>query len=305
MLTGFSIGVLAAFFWSLTNIIDKYLVEEYSEENNLGGIFLLSCFFPIILATFAFFYVGNSVFSLATFDQNILLLSGALMVAWIYFYLKALSEDDASVVMTLLVLAPLFSLFFGFIILAELPTGLQLIAGSLMVIGALTISYIPQHKKFKWKLLSYAVGASVVTGLMHSLFKFATIEDDVWLSLFWRSAGMVLSGVLIFLFIKSYRDAFMHFINHHLKAGLALNTTNEGLTLAGDTLFAVAILFAPIALIQTTEAYQPIFIVVMVFILGRLGFRGVKETVDRAELQRRFIGFAFVMCGTIILAVPG
>lgn len=303
MLTSFGIGILAAFFWSLTNLIDKFLVNTYAEEDNLGGIFLLSCFFPIIIVLVTLLYVGSAVLSISTLDQAILLLSGIFMVAWIYFYLKALSEDDTSVVMTLLVLAPLFSLFFGFLILSELPTVIQLIAGSSMITGALIVCYAPEHKRFKWKLLGYALAASAITGLMHSLFKFATIEDDVWTSLFWRSSGMVLTGMCIFLFIKSYRQAFIDFARNHLKAGLLLNTAGESFTLAGDTLFAIAILFAPIALIQTTEAYQPIFIVIMVFVLSRLGFRGIKETVSKPELVRRFFGFSFVLAGTLILAL--
>ncbi len=305
MITGFGIGILAAFFWSLTNIVDKYLINKYSSAGNLGGIFLLSCFFPVFLVIFSATYTGGAVFSINATDQVILLLSGLLMVAWIYFYLQALYQDDASVVMTLLVLAPLFALFFGFIILSELPSMTQLFAGGLMVTGALIISYAPSEQSFKWKLLGYALAASATTGLMHSLFKFATVEEDLWQSLFWRSSGMVLSGVLIFVFIKNYRVAFVHFLKNYMRAGIALNATNEGLTLAGDTLFAIAILFAPIALIQTTEAYQPLFIVVMVFILGRLGFRGVKETIEKSELTRRFFGFLFVLSGTIILTVIG
>lgn len=302
MLTGFGIGILAALFWSLTNIVDKYLVSKYSADGNLGGIFLLSCFFPVILVLVAILYADGAVFMISSSDQVTLLLSGLLMVAWIFFYLKALSEDDTSVVMTLLILAPLFSLLFGFLILGELPTPIQLTAGASMVTGALIVSYAPKHKSFKWRLLAYALAASATTGLMHSLFKYATFEDVVWPSLFWRSLGMILSGLFIFLFIKSYREAFIHFIKKHLRAGLALNATSETFTLIGDTLFAIALLYAPIALIQTTEAYQPIFIVILIYILGRFGFAEVKENTDRAELIRRLFGFLFVLGGTFILA---
>lgn len=302
MVTGLLIGIAAAFVWSITNLVDKYLVDEYAEGGNIGGVLLLSCFFPVVLLILALIVAGGAVISIPVNEILILLTSGFLMVAWIYFYLKALSVDDASVVMTLLVLAPLFSLFFGQLILSELPTAIQLLAGAFMVSGALVVSYEHGTGNFKWLLLGYAVAASVVTGLMHSLFKFAAIDVGAWESLFWRSVGMVFTGLLIYLFIKSYRESFYTFIKDHFSRGVGLNLTNESLTLTGDTLFAVAILFAPLALIQTTEAYQPIFVFIMVLIINRFGVRSITENMERYTLIQKSIGFVLVLIGTIILA---
>lgn len=303
MFTGLSIGIAAAFVWSITNLVDKYLVDEYSSNGNVGGVLLLSCFFPITLLILAFLVTEGMVLGIPFREVMILLASGFLMVAWIYFYLKALAIDDASVVMTLLVLAPLFSLLFGFLILEEAPTSIQLVAGSLMVSGALVVSYERKTGNFKWLLLGYATAASVVTGLMHSLFKFAAIDAGAWESLFWRSGGMVIMAVLIYFFIQSYRDSFHLFIRKHFSKGVGLNLTNESLTLAGDTLFAIAILFAPLVLVQTTEAYQPIFIFLMVLIINKLGIRSITENIERQTVVQKSIGFVLVLCGTIILAV--
>ncbi|MFM2424387.1 MAG: hypothetical protein RLZZ70_778, partial [Candidatus Parcubacteria bacterium] len=141
MLIGFLYGIAAAFFWSLTNIIDKYLTARHASDGNVWGIVILSCLFPAVLIPIASNYTTSNLLETNWSDIGILMLSGLLMVGWIYFYLKALTEDDTSIVMTLLVLAPFFSLLFGNIILQELPSAIQLVGGGLLVMGALVVSY--------------------------------------------------------------------------------------------------------------------------------------------------------------------
>ncbi len=304
MLIGFLYGIAAAFFWSLTNIIDKHLTMRHAKDGNIWGIVILSCLFPAILLPIAHNYTGTPVLSTSWIDASILMLSGTLMVGWIYFYLKALTEDDTSIVMTLLVLAPFFSLLFGNLILKELPTMVQLLGGALLIIGAIVVSYEYSENKFNTKLILYALLASLIMGLMHSLFKFSTLEGDFWQSMFWRSSGMVVTGVILCFAIKRIRDAFYHFMQHYLRNGLSLNATNESLTLLGDLLFGFAILFAPIALIQTTEAYQPIFVVMASFMLAQFfGVESVREDFSREAITKKVIGALFVLAGSTVLVL--
>jgi uncharacterized membrane protein len=302
MLIGFFYGIAAAFFWSLTNIIDKHLTSRHASDGNVWGIVVLSCFFPAILLPIATNYTDISIPHTNWTEAGLLMFSGSLMVAWIYFYLKALTEDDTSIVMTLLVLAPFFSLLFGNLILNELPSSIQMIGGVLIIIGALVVSYEYKQGKFKAKLLMHALLASVVMGLMHSLFKFSTLEGDFWLSMFWRSLGMVIVGIVLCFTVPIIRDTFYHFMNNYLKSGLSLNATNESLTLIGDVLFGFAMLFAPIALIQTTEAYQPIFVIVASFVLAQFfGIESVREDNSREMIIKKIIGTLFVLCGSVVL----
>jgi uncharacterized membrane protein len=298
MITGFLYGIVAAFFWSLTNIVDKYLTKRHAEDGNIWGILILSCFFPVVLLPIAAYF---SPITAPKGDIAILILAGGLMVAWIYFYLKALTEDDTSVVMTLLVLAPFFSLIFSDIILGEMLTPIQMLAGGLLVLGSLVVSYSQDKGNFNIKLIFFALAASTVMGLMHTLFKFSALENEFWRSMFWRSAGMVMVGILLCLLVRSIRERFMHFIQNHFRTGTTLNTTNESLTLLGDTIFGFAILLAPIALIQTTEAYQPIFIIIISFVLTQLGITAVEENNSSRVLAQKGTGILLVIAGSAIL----
>ncbi len=91
-------------------------------------------------------------------------------------------------------------------------------------------------------------------------------------------------------------------MQHYLRKGLSLNATNESLTLLGDLLFGFAILFAPIALIQTTEAYQPVFVIMASFILAQVfGVESVREDYSRGALIKKIVGTLFVLAGSAVL----
>lgn len=298
MLTGLTLGIVAAFFWSLTNIVDKYLTTKYAPEGNVTGILLLSCFFPVVLLPVAYFYGKINFDSSAT----PLIISGWLMVAWIYFYLRALTLDDASVVMTILVVTPVFSLLISNLILGEWVTNLQLFGGALTLFGAMIVSYNFSHGGFQYPLLVYSLCAAVVMALMLTLFKFGTPGTaDVWQSIFWRSFGMISAGIFVIITITNAKSDFINFVREHTIAGLGLNSVNELLTLAGDTLFAIAILFAPIALIQVTESYQPIFIILITLLLARFGLTSVQESYSKYEIIRKGAGIAIVLIGSIFI----
>lgn len=302
MVIGFLYGIAAAFFWSLTNIIDKHLTNRHAKDGNVWGIVILSCFFPAILLPIAMHYASVPVSVLPLREIVLLITSGALMVGWIYFYLKALTEEDTSIVMTLLVLAPFFSLIFGNIVLKEMPTTIQIIAGGILVVGSIIVSYETERGSFNKKLIFYALAASFIMGLMHALFKFSTVDGDFWQSMFWRSFGMVFVGLILCFIVTQIRNSFIHFIKNYLRSGLSLNATNESLTLVGDVLFGFAILFAPIALIQTTEAYQPIFVLISTFILAQFfGVESVREDYSRASLIKKGIGIVCVLIGSLLL----
>ncbi|MEK7462312.1 MAG: DMT family transporter [Patescibacteria group bacterium] len=298
-MVGFLYGIAAAFFWSLTNIIDKYLTNKHAEDGNVWGLVIASTVFPLILLPIAV-TLSPITFELPT--TTLLMFTGLLMSAWVFLYLKALTEDEASVVMTLLVLAPLFSLLFSNFILGESLTAAQLLAGAFLILGSLIVSY-SGGTGFNFKLIFYAISASAITGLLYTIFKFSSLENEFWNSMFWRSVGMALTGLALCVLIPSIRHRFYQFIKEHFFKSTTLNATNESLTLIGDTFFGFAVLLAPIALVQTTEAYQPIFIIIIGFVLSQIGFETIEEDYSKSTLVRKIMGITCVLIGSAILVL--
>lgn len=303
MISGLLLGTGAAFVWSLTNIVDKHLTHKHASDGNVWGILILSCLFPAILLPIAYNFSVTEIMIHSSVTP--LFFSGVLMVAWIYFYLKALSEEDTSVVMTLLVLAPVFGLLLGRIFLGEVISVNQLLASFLIIAGALVISYKKSDSSVSftqhYRVLFYAIIASCIIGLMLTFFKGGTSDGDVWYSIFWRSSGMVVTGIFLCMFVPKVQDKFLDLIAEYSRTTIGLNTLNESLTLVGDVLFGFAVLLAPIMIIQTTESYQPFFIIVISFILARLGVTSVEEKYDSKTLLLRLTSILLVCAGSILL----
>ena len=300
MLAGFTLGLIATFFWSLTNLIDKYLVQRFTSDLGIGPLLLLSAFFPGLLMPVALLLTDQSI-NIPLLDIGILLLSGILTVSWIYFYLGALYEEDVSIVMSLFQLTPIFALGTGYLLLSETPTQTQLLFGGMIVLGSVILSVERSTGKFKLKLLAYISLASALIALMNTAFKFSALDADFWVSIFWHGAGAFLTGLCIFCIHKTYRRNFKLYIKENWGIGLGLNALNETFTVIGDVFFAFAILLAPLALIQTTEAYQPVFVFIFGSVLTILFPKWFSEDISRSALIQKIIGITTIVIGSIML----
>lgn len=300
MSLGFILGICASFLWAIVNYIDKYLVERFSKESGTGALIILSALFPSTLLPIAFIIEKGNI-ALHPQSAVILIFSGILTTIWITLYLYALEDDDASTVMPIFQLTPILALGTAFIFLHEMPETNELIAGAVILFGSLILGYEFATGKMKWKLLFLVGGSSLTIALMHTFFKFVAQDVSFWSALFWHAIGIVLSGVLLFMGHTEYRNQFLSFIKQNAGIGLTLNAANETLTLVGDILFAYAILLAPLALIQTSEAFQPIFVFCIGIVLFFFAPKLIHEDFSKHTLIQKGIGISIVFFGTILL----
>lgn len=301
-MSGYIIAGLAVFLWSIVNIIDKVLVDRFSKNGSVGALLVLSALFPVVLIPISFFLTGSSLL-LPPQDVLILLLTGILTVAWIYLYLDSLQDAEVSKVVPLMQLTPVFALLFGYIFLNEWPSQQQLLAGAIIVIGALIISIERTTGKIKGKLIMSLAGVSAIFALIHALFKLMTTDSDFWTSIFWRSTGIFLVGVTLLLFHDAYRKQFFAFMRSNGSLGVTLNSVNETLTLVGDVLFAFAVLLAPLALIQTVEAYQPAFIFILGVLLSKYAPTLLTEDYSYVAIAQKILGIVIILIGSIWLTL--
>lgn len=301
MTFGFLLGIGAAFVWSIVNLVDTYLVERFSKNSGIGALIILSSIFPGVLLPIAYELSGRNI-SFPPLETLILIASGILATIWISFYLIALEEEETSIVVPLIFqLTPLFALPLAFLFLNEWPTTSQLIGGAVIVIGSIILAFEHTTGKLKMRLLFLITASSVSVALMNTLFKLVAIDAAFWPSVFWHSAGILIAGVCLLFFHTQYRNQFFSFIQENMGMSLSLNGINESLTLLGDVLFAYAILLAPLALIQTTEAFQPIFVFFFMVALTLLFPKIMKEDFGTRALIQKVLGIGLVTIGTLLL----
>jgi drug/metabolite transporter (DMT)-like permease len=144
--------------------------------------------------------------------------------------------------------------------------------------------------------------SSLCYAINGALFKFVTEEQQNFLpALFWDFLGKVILGILIFLFIRGYRESFLAVVRKNGPTGLALNSLNEILGIIGEAAFVFAMLLAPVALVQVVSGFQPVFIFIYGVLLTLFFPKIANESLGKKDLAQKIIGIAIIVVGTLLI----
>jgi drug/metabolite transporter (DMT)-like permease len=299
----FFIALINPLAHALVNHFDKYLISRFVKGSSVGVLIVFSSLFAVV-ALPVLFVINPNVFTQVTANQAlILILNGALLMVAVLFYLYALEDDEASYVAPLFQLIPVFGFLFGYFILGEILTQSQLWAAALIVIGsmALTLELSGARPKIKSKVALLMVGSSVCYAANAVIFKLIAVEQGFTGSLFWDMGGKVLFGIFLLLTITSYREQFINLIRSTKYSLICLNMVNEVLGLIGEIALVLAVLFAPVALVQAVGGLQPLFVLVIGMILTLFFPRFGKETLTARHLTQKFISIGIITVGVYLL----
>jgi len=301
----FFIALIGPFLYALTNHIDKILLEKYFKEGGVGTLILFSSLLSF-LALPLLFLADSEVLNVS--DTNIFFLAivGILNVLVLWCYLLALKNEEASITVVFYQLVPVFGGILGYFVLDEILTQMQLIAMAMIIFGTTIISFeIDAENKFKLrrKTILPMLAASFFWALESVIFKVVALEENLWRSLFWEHLVLMLVGVVIFIFIKSYRDNFLAAIKNNSKAILSLNITNEVIYMLGNIATAFAYLLAPIGLVLLTESFQPIFVLAIGIFLTVFFPKITAEKIHAKHLWPKVIAILITGIGTYLLFI--
>ena len=301
----FFLALIGPFMYALTNHIDKVLLEKYFKEGGVGTILIFSSFLAIVVLPF-FFLADRTVLDVGGIKILALAVVGILNVMVLWFYLLAIKEEEASVVIVFYQLVPVFGYILGYFILGEILTRIQLIAMTTIILGTTIISFeIDSENKFKFrrKAVLPMLAACLCWALGSVIFKAVALEENVWRSLFWENLSLVLVGVIIFIFIRSYRTNFILAIRNNSKAVLLLGAVNEFLYIIGNIVFAFAYMLAPIALVLLTDSFQSVFALIIGVFLTIFLPKISSEKIQAKHLWPKIIAICITGMGTYLLFV--
>ncbi len=301
----FFIALVAPFLYAMTNHIDKILLEKYFKDGGVGTLILFSSLLSAL--ALPFLYVADTtVFSVGMLNICILAFVGILNILVLWFYLLALSEEEASITIVFYQLVPVFALVLGFFILDETLSSLQLIAMATIIFGTTIISFEIDDKnnfKLRKKTIVLMSTASFFWALGSVVFKFVALEENVVQSLFWEHVMLVLVGICTFAFVKSYRTHFISAIKNNSKAIISLNFLNETFYMFGNLIFSFAYLLAPITLVLLTDSFQPIFVLLIAIFLTLFFPKVSSEKVHAKNLGQKVIAIIITGVGTYLLFI--
>lgn len=299
----FTIALLAPFFWSISNHVDKYLLSRFLKSSSVGALVIFSSMIGLLVLPIM--YVMNpNVLNISLFNASILIFGGMVSAMAILLYLYAMNESEASIVVPFFQLIPVFLYIFGYILLGETLEMSKIFAGILIILGALILSVEleeDQNYHIKKKLVLLMVSSSILYALYETVFKFVAIKEDFWVSNFWQYTGLLLSGIIILIFGNKYRKEFIRMTKDNGIKIFGLNIFNEVIIIIGNLIFVFASLMAPIALVGLVNSYQPIFVFIGGVLLTLLFPKIATEKIQKKHMIQKIAAISIIFIGSCFL----
>lgn len=299
----FLIALINPVVHAFVNHFDKYLISKFLKNGSVGSLILFSALFAVFALPFIYIFKPGVIYSVSFGDAVILMVNGAVLVGAIICYLYALEDDEASYVAPLFQLIPVFGFILGYLLLGEILTGRQVVAGLLILLGSLFLSLelSGNGKKIKTRLVLLMVGSSLLYAINAVVFKSVAVNAGFVDSVFWDMAGKFIFGVILFFVIRPYREQFLALIRDNGAYVLGLNIVNEIMGLVGEFALVLAVLYAPVALVQSVGGLQPAFVLIIGILLTKFLPHFGEEKLERKFLVQKFIGIAIITGGVYLL----
>jgi uncharacterized membrane protein len=279
--------------WAISVHLDKYLVERFFKESDVA-IMVLFTALVVVLAMPIIWYFVPDVLSPSLSSIALIVLAGILYMTGMLFYLRALQNEEASVVAPFFQTGPLFGYVLAYVVLGETLTPRQLLGGALIIIGALFVSIRIGHsmKSFKARLAALMVTCGFIMAVASRIFKVFALKVEFWTTTFWMFAGEGIFGAVL-LMIPFYRKQFMTLLRTNTAALLSINASNELINLGGGLGNRYALLLAPLSLVQAIGSTTTLFVFVFGVMLSVFFPKFGRETLSGRELMQK--GFAAVV----------
>lgn len=290
----------APILYAISTHIDKHIVERYF-KNVDPAVLLTPSTSLIVVPVIAYFGLG--VIDIPLGDRFVVILSGFLYMTGLLFYLRALQKEDASVVSPLFQTIPIFGFILGFLFLSELPTLIQTLGGLVILGGSvvLSLNFTGTHGRIKTTLILQMLAVALALALSAMLFKLLAAEYSFWTLIFWSAVGEVSFGLLLLLY-PPYFKQFLTFFTRERAGIWVIGSINEGINLLGVWCTRLALLFAPLSLVQAINSTTPAFVFIIGILLALFIPKIGRETLNKTELAQRFVAITLIVIGTIVLS---
>ncbi len=298
----FLIALLAPALWSVCNHIDKYLIGKYFKGGGTGSLLIFSSLIGVFVLPIIFVFHPEVLFINPVYGL-LIALNGAIYITALIPYIYALEKDEASIVMPLYQTVPIFSYILAAVVLKESLTLPQLLASSLIIAGAIFITLDLSGKKvrFKKEVFGLILLSAFLVSLNGLIFKFVALKETFWTTSFWEYIGFAIFAVLLFTFVKSYRQQFLFVIKRNKIPVIGLNGFNEIINIIGKLSMNFAMLLAPLALAWVVNGFQPFFVLLYGIILTVFFPKLGRENLSKKHLSQKIFAIALMFLGSYLL----
>ena len=273
MLVPVLLAVAAATMYAATNHIDKYLISRKVKNVDYKALILVSTLLAGIAMSVIYFFICNFQFA---FDwQSILVLFGAsaIYAVALIFYFKSLENDDTTIIAIMFQLIPVFMLLLSPLVLGDQSISLTQLIGGLVVTLAAMMT-----------IVSLAFAAWFIAE------RYVNQNHDFNQTTMWSSITLFVVGLLIIVFLKSYRKSFGKMLKSNGPQVIGLNIANEFLNSFGGVVSNLAGTMASVALVSfITQGVQPFAVMLIGILITKLFPKLREPKVSKKENAKRII----------------
>jgi drug/metabolite transporter (DMT)-like permease len=227
--------------------------------------------------------------------------SGLLYLTAIYFYLRALQQEEASAIAPLFQTSTLFTYIIAYFVLHETLTGWRIVGGLLVMASAVVASYEPGgSRRIKWRIVAPILVCTATLAGTAVMFKFFAIKDAFWPVTFWSFTGQAGFGAVL-LAIPHIRRQFFGMFKSHPSAVIGVNAANELINLGGGLAARYASLLGPVSLVQAIGGTTSFFVFLFGVILSLFFPKFGRENLSRRSLIQKGIAVTLIVAGVILI----
>ncbi|MFI5268219.1 MAG: EamA family transporter [Chloroflexota bacterium] len=299
-----SLWLLFAFsgpvLWAASTHVDKYLVEKYFKTNDVAVLLVFTALIGLVMLPFIALFQHQAL-TPGWKDALAVAASGLLYMTGMYFYLKALQGEEASVVAPFFQAAPLFGYVLGLLFLDESLTAKQLCGGALIVAGGALVSFeFGATHRFRLRLLLLMLAAALALAVSSVIFKAVAEVDRFWTTAFWSYVGEAAFGLGVLALPRMRREFFALF-RRHPGAVLGINAANELMNLGGNLGARYALLLAPLSLVQAIGGTTTLFVFGFGVLLSLFWPRLGREDLSAKDLLQKGGSAALITVGVALV----
>ena len=293
------LALIATFSWAWANILDKILRTKYLKDS----IALTASFgvYSIIFSFILFLFIG--IPAIPFWNLAAALIAGFFLIYGVIPYVKALSIEEASRVVPLWHLSPIFTLILAVIFLNEILTAVRYIAFTLILLGGVLISTRRIGAMFHISPAVYLMFlSSFLVSVSDVLLKFAYSTQIFWQTFLVFDFGIGLGSISLFI-IKNSRKNFSKAVLSYKKVFLLLLFFSVLTGFIGHIFYNNAILLGPVTLVSVFVSFQSLFVLLIATFLSAKFPLFLKEAIDIKTIGIKLIAIAFMALGLFLLAL--
>ncbi len=290
------LALLANFFFSLTNIFDKFFNSK-KIKSVYSFAFLLNFVYLFFVIAITYYFRDTFVFGPSAVYSGI---AGVLwFFMWIFFW-KAMQTGEASRVSAIFFSQPLFSAVIAVLFLNETLNSQKWIGIVMIVIGAFLSSWeVKSRKKEFNKAYLFALIAALLSALGNAVSKYAMNGLP---SLTVNSIAFYATIPLYLVLLKNrevFREVGANILNKKIMSQFFI----RGLIgYAGIISFMLSLGAGKYSLVSAISGTQPLFVLILSIVFTILMPRVIHEEISKRSLMEKSLAIALIVLGAIMIS---